>query len=164
MINKQNLWFITLFSLILILGIYYVSIPGETLSTFSENLESEPQVVSASQSDVLVAMKVEEEEKILKEIDDTQSILLNENSSLEEKNKAYEELLSINKKKGNIEKLESAIKKEFNLDSCVQFNDNNIAITVNSSDKGKEFANDIIRFVQSKFEDKMYITVKFQNS
>ena len=29
MINKQNLWFVTLFSLILILGIYYVSIDDE---------------------------------------------------------------------------------------------------------------------------------------
>ena len=30
MINKQNLWFLTLFSLILILGIYYVTLPNTT--------------------------------------------------------------------------------------------------------------------------------------
>ena len=31
MINKQNLWFLTLFSLILILGVYYVTLPNELL-------------------------------------------------------------------------------------------------------------------------------------
>ena len=31
MFNKQNLWFITLFSLILVLGVYYVTIPSDVL-------------------------------------------------------------------------------------------------------------------------------------
>ena len=31
MINKQNLWFLTLFSLILVLSVYYVNIPNEIL-------------------------------------------------------------------------------------------------------------------------------------
>ena len=39
MINKQNLWFITLFALILILGIYYISLPESTLPVF-ENTET----------------------------------------------------------------------------------------------------------------------------
>ena len=29
--NKQNLWFLTLLSLILVLGIYYVTMPNELL-------------------------------------------------------------------------------------------------------------------------------------
>ena len=37
MINKQNLWFVTLFSLILILGIYYVSMGDETISVLSSD-------------------------------------------------------------------------------------------------------------------------------
>ena len=35
MVNKQNLWFVTLFSLILVLGIYYVSMGDETLATLA---------------------------------------------------------------------------------------------------------------------------------
>ena len=31
MINKQNLWFLTLFSLILVLSVYYVTMPNELL-------------------------------------------------------------------------------------------------------------------------------------
>ena len=33
MINKQNLWFLTLFSLILVLSIYYLTMPDEVLKT-----------------------------------------------------------------------------------------------------------------------------------
>lgn len=29
MINKKNLWFLTLFSLVLVLSIYYVTMPSE---------------------------------------------------------------------------------------------------------------------------------------
>ena len=33
MINKQNLWFLTLFSLILVLSVYYVTMPNDLLLT-----------------------------------------------------------------------------------------------------------------------------------
>jgi len=39
MLNKQNLWFLTLFSLILILGIYYVTMPNDLLTKI--NIKSE---------------------------------------------------------------------------------------------------------------------------
>ena len=32
MINKQNLWFLTLFSLILVLSVYYITMPNDLLS------------------------------------------------------------------------------------------------------------------------------------
>ena len=33
MINKKNLWFLTLFSLVLVLSVYYVTMPSELLTT-----------------------------------------------------------------------------------------------------------------------------------
>ena len=41
MINKQNLWFLTLFSLILVLSIYYITMPSELLLTTGTNIKSE---------------------------------------------------------------------------------------------------------------------------
>ena len=32
MINKQNLWFLTLFSLILVLSVYYITMPNDLLT------------------------------------------------------------------------------------------------------------------------------------
>ena len=37
MINKKSLWFLTLFSLILVLSIYYITMPSELLLTTDIN-------------------------------------------------------------------------------------------------------------------------------
>ena len=81
MINKQNLWFITLFALILILGIYYISLPEGTLPVF-ENTETKlDNAIKVTDSDVIIALKLSEEEKILKEMEDAQKILIDKSSS-----------------------------------------------------------------------------------
>ena len=102
MINKQNLWFITLFSLILILGIYYVSMPKDALTVFSGNTNDSSTTIEVSESDVIVALKVEEEEKILAAMEDAQKVLLDETTSITEKNEAYETLQLLNSKKGKV--------------------------------------------------------------
>ena len=83
MINKQNLWFITLFSLILVLGIYYVSMGDETLATLAgDNDVSE--VVEVTESDVIVALQVEDDESVLEQMTEYQNILLDSSATLEE--------------------------------------------------------------------------------
>ena len=39
MINKQSLWFLTLFSLILVLSVYYITMPNDLLLTNSDRDE-----------------------------------------------------------------------------------------------------------------------------
>ena len=41
MINKQKLWFLTLFSLILVLSVYYITMPSELLTTAKVNDKTE---------------------------------------------------------------------------------------------------------------------------
>ena len=53
MINKQNLWFVTLFSLILVLGIYYVTMKDESLTVLS-GVNDVSDVVEVKESDVIV--------------------------------------------------------------------------------------------------------------
>ena len=84
MINKQNLWFVTLFSMILVLGIYYVTMKDEALSVFSaENNISEN--VNSEESDIIVALQVDRDEQVLKEMTEYQNILLDETATAEEK-------------------------------------------------------------------------------
>ena len=91
MINKQNLWFVTLFSLILVLGIYYVTMGDESLSVLAgeNNISKE---VSVKESDVIVALQVDRDEAVLKEMNEYQSILLDDTATIEEKNDAYNAL------------------------------------------------------------------------
>ena len=161
MINKQNLWFITLFSLILVLGIYYVSMGDETISVLAgDNDVSE--VVEVSQSDVIVALQVEDDESVLEEMNQYQSILLDESATIEEKNDAYNALQALNSTQSECEKIEKLINDEFKYDNFVKIEGDTISIIVAAEEHNKELANNIIRSVQNLYDTQKYITVKFE--
>ena len=56
MINKQKLWFLTLFSLILVLSVYYVTMPSDLLNTKNEVVNTTP-VVNVSDNDEISVLK-----------------------------------------------------------------------------------------------------------
>lgn len=166
MINKQGLWFVTLFSLILVLGIYYVTMSDDALSsilnTTTQTDDSTMVNVNVEESSVLVAMRVNDEEEMLKTMNELQTILLDDTATLEEKNDAYDELMALNANKGKEEDLEKKIKEEFQLNSFVKIQNDQISVVIESSNHDVTIANNIIRSIQSLYDKKMYITVKFQ--
>ena len=162
MINKQNLWFVTLFSLILILGIYYVSIDDEVASVLkAENVNDNKEVIEISESDILVALEVEKDEEKQALMTEYQNILLDTNSTMQEKNNAYENIQKLNDSTSDEEKIKDKINKQFNLKSFVKINGNNISIVIASNQHDNILANSIIRSIQELYEDNKYITVKF---
>ena len=165
MINKRSLWFLTLFSLILVLSVYYITMPSELLMA-TNNSSDEARSVSATteneESAELVALRVESEEKMLDEITELKAILTDSKSTTEEKNKAFEKMQELNKNRGTEESIESKIKDEFNLKSFVSIDETSVSVTVDSTKHDKALANKIMRLVQAEFETSMSISVKFQ--
>ena len=158
MINKQNLWFVTLFSLILVLGIYYVTMGDETLSVLAgENNVSSP--VEVKESDVIVALQVASDESVLKEMNEYQSILLDDAATIEEKNDAYNALQALSNSKSECEKIKKIITEKFKYDNFVKINGDTISITIASKEHNKEVANKIIREIQSLYDKQKYITI-----
>ena len=51
MIKKQNLWFLTLFSLILVLSVYYITMPNDLLvaQKAADNTDVEEQKENSSE-------------------------------------------------------------------------------------------------------------------
>ncbi len=177
MINKQSLWFLTLFSLILVLSVYYITMPNELLLTnnnqYSDKSETEDKnneseeteenaKVTIEESDLLVAMRVSLEEERLNLMNDLQEQLTNSETTVEEKNNAYEQLRYLNQIQGDEEKLEAKIKKNFQLDSFIQIDNNQIKVVVVSKEHDNKLANNIMRSIQEEYQEKMYITVKFE--
>ena len=162
MINKQGLWFLTLFSIILVLSVYYIAMPNNTLATIKEIDNKDKETISIVETDSLAGLRVSSDEEIESVMAELESVLLNETSTLEEKNTAYEKLQNINTNKGKEQGLEKIISDTFNLQSFVKINNDKISITISKKDHNTKLANDIIRTVQSKYNNKMYITVKFQ--
>jgi len=164
LINKQNLWFVTLFSLILVLSIYYLTMSDDALATLAEDIKTEDvATVEVSKSNVLVALRVQEEESVLAEMEKLQTILLDDTATIEEKNDAYNSLQALNSTKGKEDEIEAKIKETHKLDSFVKIDGDQISVVIASNDHSTELANKIIRTVQEIFETRMYITVKFQN-
>ena len=114
MINKQSIWFVTLFSLILVLSIYYVTLNDSSLKSILDTATSQSDSsvsVSKEESSLLVALRVEEDESVLKQMNDYQEILLDANKTSAEKNEAYLSLMALNSKKEEEAKIEKKIKE-----------------------------------------------------
>lgn len=163
MINKKGLWFLTLFSLIIVLSVYYITMPDELLLTNKENHSDTQKKAEVKESDILVALRVESDNEMLEEMDTLRKVLTDLSVGVDEKNKAFEKLKGLNIIKGEEEQLEKQIKTNYNIDSFVKVKGNEIKVVVNNKDNSVTLANNIMRTVQTNYSNKMYITVKFQN-
>ena len=165
MINKQKLWFLTLFSLILILGVYYITMPNDLLekaSKITKTKDKEPVIEEIKEESSLVAMRVNLEEERQEKIEVLQEKLTSEKLNTNEKNNAYEELKYLNEVQGREEKIEKKIKKEYNLDCFVKQDNTNISAVCVSDSHDATIANNIMRLIQKDYDSKMNITIKFQ--
>lgn len=162
MINKQNLWFATLFSIILMLSIFYISMNEENISNFiEEEIQVDDSSLVINESTELVSLRVANDEEVQNTMNELKDTLLSTTATLEEKNDAYNELLVISNTKSIEEKLEKIVKEEFKADSFVKINSTGITVVVDSDTNSYSDANNIIRRIQKEFEEDKYITVKF---
>ena len=167
MINKQSVWFVTLFSLILVLSIYYITMKDSSLESILNGTNedtSSPVSVQVEESSLLVSLRVEEEQAVLEEMQNYQDVLLDNSTTTEEKNAAYNNLMALQTKKSDEEKIEKTIKETYNLECFAKIKEDTISIVIGNSEHSSTTANNIIRTVQSLFNEEKYITVKFQNA
>ena len=168
MVNKKNLWFLTLFSLILVLSVYYITMPSELLLTNNSNYlkdknkTTEKTSVTIKESEVLTALRVASDESLEKEIDSLKSTLSNKNSTTEEKNKAFEKMKNLNENKVKELEIEKKIEQNHKLKAFVKIIDYSVKVTIDSDKHDTEIANKIMRTVQDNFENKVNITVEFK--
>lgn len=168
MINKQGLWFLTLFSLILVLSVYYITMPSEVLKMSNSNYvgstEKEEPTINIEESELLEALRVDKEEERTNLKKELESKLTNKDITSQEKNEAYEELKSLNTIAGEESNIETLIKKNYGTDSFVKINGNEIKIVIIKDKHDTALANSIMRLVQTQYQDKKFITVKFESS
>ncbi len=163
MINKSKLWFLTLSSIILVLAVYYIAIPGNTASLVFSNVETKDNIpVSVEESEVLTAMRVTKDEEDFNKVQTLQEILLDSSKSVDEKNEAYEQIKYLNANKSLEEKLESEINNKYKINCFVSISESNIKVVIANMEKSAETANNIINHVNSATDSNYYVTVKFE--
>lgn len=160
MINRKNLWFLTLFSLVLVLSIYYITMPNDLLQvkTYDQALKTTIEEV-----DAITALKVEDEAKSKEKINELQKKLTDTNIKTEEKNNVYEEIKTLNNNNSLENTIEEKIKKEYNCETFTKIENNTIKVIADKCENSKTLANNIMRLVQDHFDEKMYISVQFKS-
>ncbi len=164
MINKKGVWFLTLFSLILVLSVYYITMPPELLITSSSKKDNEDStpVANIEESSILVALRVEADEAMEDEITSLKKIISSADSSVEEKNEAFEKIKELNANRSIEETIEEKIESAYQLKSFVKIDGNNIEVIAHQEKHDNTLANNIMRTVQKEFDTSKNITVKFQ--
>lgn len=160
--NKQNLWFLTLFSFVLILGVYYITLPSEIFKSDNSDVVSKEIDVVVSEENKLLALRVQRDEEVSTVMSELQDKINCSTCTSEEKNNAFEELQVLNLSKGKEMFLEEKIQKKFNINSYVEINNDNINVIISSVEHNVSIANDVMRSIQEEFEDKKVITIKFE--
>ena len=160
MINKQSIWFLTLFSLILVLSVYYVTMPNELIIPTTKT--NEP-VVEIKESEILASLRLESDVKINEELEVLEDILTNSNTNIEEKNNAFDQIKNINNNKAKEQQIEQIINDTFQLKAFVKIESDQVKIVIESKQHDASVANNIMKKVRESFDDRMYITIKFQN-
>lgn len=167
MINKKNLWFLTLFSLVLVLSIYYVTMPEDLLQATTTNIDnsvSEDNIsVNITESDTIAALKVEDDSKTTDTLSQLQEQLSSTETSSEEKNTLYEKIKTINTNTGLEETIEKKIKNNYSCETFTKIENNSVKVVVDNCENSKTLANNIMRSIQEEFNNKMYISVQFES-
>lgn len=168
MMNKKNLWFLTLFSLVLVLSIYYVTMPSDLLAASTSNMNNstlteEKVNVDVTESDAISALKVEDNSKTNDTLSELQEKLTNAETSTEEKNSLYEQIKTINTNNGLEETIEKKINSDYQCEAFAKIEDTSVKVVVDKCENSKTLANNIMRLVQEQFEEKMYISVQFES-
>ena len=164
-INKKNIWFLTLFSLILALSVYYVTMPSELLlDVYNNNGEAkkDTDVIDIEETDIISVYRLEQETKINEELDVLKLILLDNEASIDKKNEAYTKMQNLQKIKGLENLIEDQIDQKLKLKAFVKIQDNTINVIVRNDKHDVSLANKIMNLVQKNFEEKKYISVKFE--
>lgn len=162
MINKKNLWFLTLFSLILVLSVYYITMPSELLLTSGVSYEPEEKVVDVETSEVLQALRVQADEDLMKELDALKLILNDASKSAEDKNEAFDKMKELNINKTKETELEKLVEEQLKITSFIKIKQDQIKVIIDSDKHDTALANSIMKLIQGEFEEKMYITVQFK--
>lgn len=169
MINKKGLWFLTLFSLILVLSIYYITMPDEmfvnnntttSAETKENTITTNSEIEDLNEIDVL---KQENDTSTMEQISELEKKLSDSTLTAQEKNDAYESIKKINNNKAIEQQLENTIKNNLELDSFVKKENNQILVVVNKKEHNVELANQIMVLVQKEFDNKVDVSVRFNS-
>ncbi len=162
MINKKNLWFLTLFSLVLVLSVYYITMPKELLLTNNGAINEDNSKIDIKEVSIIETLRTEDNASTLEEINKLKATISDNTLTTDAKNEAFDALKLLNQISSKEELLEEKIKNTFDLDSFIKIDGDQIRVVVDSDEHSNTLANNIMRTIQESFDTKQYISIQFK--
>ena len=162
MINKKNLWFLTLFSLVLVLSVYYINMPKELLLTNNGDTTDDSVKVDFEEANIIESLRNEDNSTTLEEINKLKATISDDTITTDAKNEAFDALKLLNQISSKEELLEEKVKNTLGLDSFIKIDGDQIRVVVDSDEHNSTLANEIMRTIQDNFDTKQYISIQFK--
>ena len=162
MINKKNLWFLTLFSLVLVLSVYYITMPKELLLSNNSNTTENTTKVDVKEASIIETLKTQDASATLEEINKLKATISDSTMTTDAKNEAFDALKLLNQISSKEELLEEKVKNTLGLDSFIKIDGDQIRVVVDSNEHSATLANNIMRTIQENFDTKQYISIQFK--
>ena len=161
--NRRLVSFLSLFSLVLVLSIYYVLVPVNTATLNNGENENSTQVsVTDGEDAYFESLELAKVNKLNDDIDELNLVVASSSSTMEEKIEALEMIAQ--KKKLNKEEiiLKQAIKEAGYSNAYVEYEDNLVNILVSKKEATKTDAINIIKIAYEKLGNNYTPSVSFK--
>ena len=152
----------TLFSLIIVLSVYYITMPRELMMTNNGNTGIGDENVNIYEMSLIETLREEDNNTVLEEINKYKNTIGDSETTVEDKNKAFDQIKLLNQISSQEELLEEKVKNVHNLDSFIKIDGDQVRVVIDSDEHSNTLANKIMRTVQDNFDTKQYISVQFK--
>lgn len=163
--NRQALAFLTMFSLILMLSVYYVTLPSDTTSVMStengEDLSDKQEQTEDEHVNDAQTLQQEITSKKEEEIKKNSDIVSSTESNETQKQEALETIDVLKSDQATSEEVKKAL-QDAGFHAAVEIGEGTCKISVFESDDNEENAKAIMKTANEKTENKYLIEVTFK--
>lgn len=170
-VKKRTVWFLTLFSLVAVIGVYYAfgsNNTGNLLAIFTEDTLDETDILGvnqettktvSSESDLFQEMRLELSNKRSQLREQLEQKMASAEYTPEEKNAAFNEMEQLINRESSEATLEMLVKSFGYDDALVRIDEQKVAVTVMSDENSTKQANEIVHLIKTELDNNVVVTV-----
>ncbi|MEG0385249.1 SpoIIIAH-like family protein [Solibacillus cecembensis] len=170
-VKKRTVWFLTLFSLVAVIGVYYAvdgNKTGNMLTIFTDSALDETDILGVtpditktvnSESDLFQEMRLEVSNKRSQLREQLTLKTASSEYTAEEKSAAFDEMEQLINRESTEATLEMLVKSFGYDDALVRIEDEKVAVTVMSDENSKAQANEIVHLIKTEVDENVIVTV-----
>ncbi len=163
--NKQALAFLTLFSLILMLSVYYVTLPNDVSTVMSEETQERDTNDTESLTEDEDNSKLQDTiaQKINEQLNAASAVMADANSSEEEKQNALTQIEQLEKIKEEQQKVVDQLEEE-GFEAAVEISEGTCRITLYDCEENNENVNKAMKCAYRVVNQNYLLEVTFKTS